>query len=155
MENCVCKDGVSIDVRIEYSDDEYDYKVVVIGYPGYEFRSNVSKEMKSASLDRGSIYWHGTQDGRKDPKNPGEIQQVIIHEVGHMLGLEHPGQTLPLSELPNRKRPKQGSALDYEADYQSLMGRGMELRDYDFQRAFCNKIKWNECKDSNPWYKFW
>jgi len=146
-----CKDGVSVAVHIEYDKFKYDYKVVVVGYQGHSFRSNVVRgNQRQASLDRSAIYWTGTKDKRKSPKNPGEIQQAIIHEVGHMLGLEHPGQTLPLETLPNKRRPEPDSPSDYEVDYQSVMGRGMEMRDYDFKTAFCDKIPWNQ-----PWWKLW
>ena len=65
-----------------------------------------------------------------------------------MLGLSHPGQN-----LPDGQRPTDGSPEDYEADYESLMGRGMKLRESDFRKAFCDHIKWEACDDS--WWKIW
>ena len=52
---------------------------------------------------------------------------MFIHEVGHVLGLDHPGG-------PGNDPAK------YLADKESLMGAGMEFRKADFDSAFCSKI---------------
>lgn len=70
---------------------------------------------------------------------PGVCPQriVFLHELGHWLGLVHPGQ-----KLEPGNRPARDSPADYEADYDSLMGRGMELREDDYNSIFCNHLTW-------------
>ena len=50
-------------------------------------------------------------------------QITAVHEFGHLLGLKHPGQYLGYWS-----RPTANSGDDYAADWDSLMGGGMELR---------------------------
>ena len=61
------------------------------------------------------------------PNTCGGKQRLFIHEVGHVLGLDHPGG--PGNDPEN-----------YLADKDSLMGAGMEFRKEDFDSAFCSKI---------------
>jgi hypothetical protein len=61
---------------------------------------------------------------------------VAVHEFGHLLGLEHPGQTLnPPAAL--------GTAADYLADAPALMGAGMEMRPvyYEQWRSFLEGMR--------------
>ena len=85
-----------------------------------------------------------------DPQDKGaSVPQVpIVHEVGHKLGLPHPGQRLPAN-----RRPAPNSAADYSADSESLMGAGMTMRKVDFDDAFCSKItvKGATADKCNPW----
>ena len=67
-------------------------------------------------------------------------QYGLVHEIGHLLGLEHPGQYIS-------PQAKARSAKDYDTDRQSLMGRGMALRRADFTRAFCSHIPKDYLKD--------
>jgi hypothetical protein len=50
---------------------------------------------------------------------------TFIHELGHSLGLDHPGD--------------HNSADEYSKDPMSIMGMGNILRESDFQKAFCNQ----------------
>ena len=54
-------------------------------------------------------------------------QTAILHEVGHYLGLSHPGGN-----------SNEDSA--YEKDAGSLMGMGNEMRSSDFEKAFCSQL---------------
>ena len=69
---------------------------------------------------------------------PGKRQIVIVHEAGHLLGLNHPGMYT---------HEKDNSPADYNAVYKALpgefnlMGSGMALHYDDFKRAFCSHIQ--------------
>jgi RHS repeat-associated protein len=86
----------------------------------------------------------------------GPVPQIpVVHETGHMLGLEHPGMHM----FPDNPRPpacfkpSPGTPPDiweYDADPGSLMGRGMQLRIEDFQDAFCDHIKTRDA-NCDPW----
>lgn len=78
-----------------------------------------------------------TSDRTNVGSNPDTKQIVFLHELGHWLGLVHPGQ-----KLEPGNRPARNSPADYEADYDSLMGRGMKLREDDYNSIFCNHLTW-------------
>jgi hypothetical protein len=56
-------------------------------------------------------------------------QITAAHEFGHQLGLEHPGQ-----DRPPGQRPRPNSDPDYEADAESLMGLGTQMRAHYFAK---------------------
>ena len=63
-------------------------------------------------------------------------QVVVVHEIGHLLGMNHPGQT----GWAIGDKPAENSPEDYDANPKSLMGRGMILEKNDFNDAFCSHI---------------
>jgi hypothetical protein len=54
------------------------------------------------------------------------LQVAAVHEFGHLLGLDHPGQDV----IPRQMR---GSREDYAVDAPALMGDGMEMRPQYFK----------------------
>ena len=95
----------------------------------FRMRSNTK------SINWSDIEPHATRD--KKGKNPDSEQVPIIHEFGHWLGLEHPGH--------EKGRPA-NTRDDYEDDYESLMGRGLSLRQKDYDKIFCKYLNWNCAK---------
>lgn len=77
--------------------------------------------------------WLDRDDTQSHYTGSGTNQTTIVHEMGHSLGLGHPGQDLNPPAQPN-------SPEDYAADPKSLMGKGMILRPKDQDKAFCSKI---------------
>jgi len=68
---------------------------------------------------------------------------TLVHEVGHSLGLSHPGQALNPPAPPN-------TSADYDADPSSIMGRGWILHKDDFQKAFCSQLP-SKGAGAGPW----
>ena len=120
---CVCRNGVSVnfDLKIVRKGEkpgtrvDYHPKVITDG----RFRSETIPGRREANLDIDDVY--------PQPKGAREKQIPIIHEVGHQLGLPHPGG------WGNNEK-------DYDADIESLMGGGMTMREADFSIIFCSKI---------------
>ena len=82
----------------------------------------------------GTEAWLSRNDGAR----------TIQHETAHLLGLHHPGQHQQNPEVP-------GKNPDYDADKDSLLGRGNELRLANFYRAFCRHID-DGGRACNPWW---
>ncbi len=122
---CVCRNGVSVNFKLVIerrggghpgTRTDYYPKVITDG----KSRSETIPGIREANLDIDDVL--PQSKGAKNEQIP------IIHEVGHQLGLPHPGG------WGNDKK-------DYEADIESLMGGGMTMREADFSFVFCSKIK--------------
>ena len=116
-ESC-CPNGISISVKVVFVEDEDSNAMSIFVSNDPTNRSGVNRRLNKASLD--------IADVRPQSKR-GYIQVPIVHEVGHMLGLHHPGGV-------------GNDHANYDADPESLMGRGMNLRISDFNSAFCDHI---------------
>ena len=126
-----CKNGLRVKFDLSYVNTNADYNIVVhydnyfrsyvddLGGPGIK---NIGGEL--SRIDN-QVYEYEDTEGNKYNQISGN------HEIGHMLGLVHPGAKLPNPPTPN-------SYADYEADAASLMGLGNILRKDDFQTAFCS-----------------
>lgn len=126
-----CKNGLRVKFDLSYVNTNADYNIVVhydndfgsyvddLGGPGIK---NIGGEL--SRIDN-QVDEYEDAEGNKYNQISGN------HEIGHMLGLDHPG-----AKLPNP--PKPNSYADYEADAASLMGLGNILRKDDFQTAFCS-----------------
>ena len=120
---CECRDGVSLKLTIETADyfwNSADYYVHVYRttFPGH--RSWTNRYKTAMELDYSDLWYSSSA--------PGYSQKVIVHEFGHAFGLDHPGG-------------QSNDVAAYDADPESLMGRGMTMRPSDFEKAFCNKIQ--------------
>lgn len=77
--------------------------------------------------------WYDTVD---PATGYGSNSSALVHEVGHSLGLHHPGS--------------KDSADEYSRDPSSIMGNiGWKLTLEDFRKAFCEKIG-KHYADSDP-----
>lgn len=94
-----------------------DFLISVAANPTHVFmRSWANLGGPNASLDEGDVYMRT------------DITQIpAVHEFGHLLGLDHPGQALVPPAAPN-------SPGDYSADPTSLMGSGMQMRSQYFNK---------------------
>ncbi|PNC18835.1 hypothetical protein CXU22_03295 [Akkermansia muciniphila] len=118
-----CKDGIKVKFDLSFVSKNADFNVVV--YHTMEHQSFVIPSKGEAEFDNGDVFY----------KPPHYDQVPIVHETGHMLGLDHPGQNKPWLWRPSPNSPD-----DYMADPESLMGIGMEFRTRDFDKAFCSHI---------------
>jgi hypothetical protein len=123
---CICKDGVSFRVGLRYVDSGADYAVTVVKDDSH--RSWADPAHRVSELDSGDVNPQG--------KGASEEQVPVVHEFGHMLGLDQPGG-------------RSNNSTAYNAAPDSLMGRGMTLRLPDFIKAFCRHLSTG--KKCNPW----
>ena len=82
---------------------------------------------------KGEWDWGDADSQDKD----GASQIPVLHEVAHLLGLDHPGG-------------HSNNNAAYDVDKNSLMGAGMEMRPSDFNKAFCSKINNLKIKGVRP-----
>jgi len=123
---CQCKDGIAVSFNLVYDHQNPDFEINV-GINDIEGWRSSMTNWRSWDLfpeDKGA--------------SPGNEQIIILHEIGHMLNMPHPGQ-----RLPEDIRPGLGDDADYRADMESLMGGGNILRVIDFDEAFCQHIDAN------------
>ena len=115
-EGCkMCKDGVAIKLELAFTTGAI---IDVSNDPN-------SQSCINGRRNRGHL---DVADVEKKRKVTDTDQVPIVHEIGHILGLDHPGGV--------------SNSIDaYKADVNSLMGGGMEMRSHDFDKAFCSKIK--------------
>ena len=77
------------------------------------------------NYERGKGEWDWGDADSQD--KDGASQIPVLHEVGHLLGLDHP-------------EGRSNNNAAYDVDKNSLMGAGMEMRPSDFNKAFCSHI---------------
>ena len=114
---CICKDGVKVHFDLQFVDSGGDFVITVV--PDRNHRSFVNPGRGTAEFDIDDVNSHNNGGGAS--------QVTIVHEVGHMLRLDHPGG-------------RSNASSAYRADWQSLMGGGMTLRLPDFDKAFSNHV---------------
>lgn len=117
---------------------------------GVSIRLNANfQETQSSSVAQTDVHYDRvgrSHEGKVDRFDPVDNDgRTIIHEAGHWLRMMHPGQFLdPKEEL--------GSLRDYEADPGDIMGAGWEMRERNFNKAFCEQIPTNGDKQCTRWY---
>jgi hypothetical protein len=112
---CPCPKGVKINLNVEWVEDGGDPVNVIIGW-----------RQSHASPDGLTLMYGDIQYSDYDHDGKNYKRRAILHECGHYLGLQHPGQP--------------GAKDEYTKDPGSLMGVGEEMRKADFDKAFCKRI---------------
>jgi hypothetical protein len=135
---CQCKDGIKVVFNLNFVGDEVSWLDRMFNFK-YNVKVTVYKKNRYRSWVEG---YSGDTFLNEDDANNGGSQITVVHEVGHQLGLNHPGMW---------SNKKEGSIADYETEYNglpgkyNLMGSGMALHYDDFNRAFCAHINYDDC----------
>lgn len=119
---CPCPTGFKPTLNLTHGRWGEDFDVTVaanlLGYenpnnPTYFLRSGVNIGAGTGTFDEADV--------KMSNKGGGNSQVPFVHEFGHLLGLQHPGQSLNPPAQPN-------SPADYAADAPALLGSGMQMR---------------------------
>jgi RHS repeat-associated protein len=111
---CPCKGGWTPKVEITFDGPFADFHPNVL--------ANASDQFIRSDSDLGGPGGDWDEADTELGNNKSAPNQVpSVHEFGHLLGREHPGQYLTPKAPPDEDP-------DYDADKPSLMGRGMDMR---------------------------
>lgn len=125
---CPCPQGFKVDFNVRYDGNPFSLKVHLIRDP-----KNVHRSCTWSTRFGGKEYVDNITVDENDVKTKTTIDEAsgqsydqipFVHEIGHVLGLTHPGG-------------KSNTKDAYLTDPGSLMGIGMEMRAEDFESAFC------------------
>ena len=120
---CFCPAGIKVNFELSYDG----------GMPvNVDRKVGGRSKASTASGDLDFDDWQpSTSVAKKGPGRGEYSQRPVLHEIGHMLGLIHPGVGPGIPA---------GDDREYDADPGSLMGRGEIMRLDDFQFSFCDQI---------------
>ncbi|MBP5225944.1 MAG: hypothetical protein J6336_01005, partial [Kiritimatiellae bacterium] len=137
---CPCPQGFKVDFKVSYGANPRSLKVHLMKDP-----ANIHRSCTKSIIIAGTTYIDYINVDENDLKTKTTIDEKtgqsydqipFIHEIGHVLGLIHPGG--------------KSNAMDaYLADPESLMGVGMTMRPEDFESAFCKSGEFIQKVGSN------
>jgi RHS repeat-associated protein len=135
---CIKKGGCarySVKFLTEFSTDVDATRVEVYkpGIPDGDIAGSANRQRDVIRIDAN----HGLGYEDYSYSNGSSMSRFpILHEIGHLLGLDHPGQSRVPPNTPN----SQADYVDPE-NPTNLMGQGWLLTPEHFQQAFCEQIK--------------